>query len=146
MTAWQSILCGEIQKNVEYRETKFEMYDEGRGVVMKWAINKKIENERAGFDPMDCNVTGSNQEDWWIAEWPTPEELQPTTDLDYAGKGKGDGEGKGKGEGMQFGGKGRMNPMQMMMAAINANKGGGKGFNNKNNYNNSNKGGIKGGK
>ena len=45
---------------------------------------------------------------------------------------------------MQFGGKGTMNPIQMMMAAINAAKGGGKGLNS-NNYNNDNnsQGGIK---
>ena len=43
---------------------------------------------------------------------------------------------------MQFSGKGGMTPMQTMMAAINATTGGGKGFNN---YNNDNKGGIKGG-
>ena len=40
------------------------MYDEARGVVMKWAINTKIENERAGLDPMDCNLaSGSRPEE-----------------------------------------------------------------------------------
>ena len=112
---------------------------------MKWAISKKTENERAGFDPMDCNfAVGNRQDNWWSAEWPTPEEsAQPTVDLDFAGAGKGDGKGKGKGKGMQFGGKRVMNPTRMMMVAINVMKRGGKGFNNNNNYNN--KGGFKGG-
>ena len=61
-----------------------------------------------------------------------------TVDLDFAGK------SKGKGKGMQFGGKGSMSPMQMVMAAINAMKGGGKGFNN-NSSNNNTKGGFEGG-
>ena len=65
---------------------------------------------------------------------------QPIVGLDFAGGGKRDGKGKG----MQFGGKGRMSPMQIIMAAINAVKGGGDGFNS-NNCNNS-KGGIIGGK
>ena len=53
ITALRMMLCGEIQKSVEYREKEFKTYDELRSVVMKWAINRKIENERAGHDPMD---------------------------------------------------------------------------------------------
>ena len=85
MTALQAILCEKVQKNVEHREREFKTYDELRGVSMKWAINKKIENECAGFDPMDCNLTGSKQqEDWWNAEWPTPgDSAQPNIDVDY---------------------------------------------------------------
>ena len=49
------MLCGEIQKSVEYREKEFKTYEELRAVVMKWAINRKIENERSQHDPMDCN-------------------------------------------------------------------------------------------
>ena len=96
---------------------------------MKFATNKEIENQKAGFDPMICNLAGGKrEEDWWNAEWPTLEEsAQPTTDLDFAGKGKADAKGKGKGNTMQLGGKGVLNPMQMMMAAISAMKGGGTG-------------------
>ena len=147
MTALQSILCGEIQKNVEHREKEFKTYEDLRGVVMRWAINRETENERAGLDPMDCNLAGGDrQEDWLNAEWPTAEESeQPTTDLNFVEKGNGDAKGTGKCTGMLFGGEGEMSPMQMMMAAINATKGGGKGFNNNSHYNN-NKEGIKGGK
>ena len=61
-----------------------------------------------------------------------------TVDLDFAGK------GEGKGKASQFGGNGVMNPMQMTMAAINAMKGGGKGYSNANSG--ITKEGIKGGK
>ena len=107
MTTNQAILCGELKKNVEHREKEFKAYDELRSVVMKWAITKKIEKERAGFDPMDCNLAGGNrqEDEWWNAEWPTiGEASQPEIDIDYAGKGKGDGKGKGKDKGMQLGG------------------------------------------
>ena len=53
ITALQAILCGEIHQNSERREKEFKTYDEMRSVVMRFAISKKIENERAGFDPMD---------------------------------------------------------------------------------------------
>ena len=59
MTALRGMLCGEIQKSVEHREKEFKTYDEFRAVVMKWAINRKIENERAFHDPMDCNQAQS---------------------------------------------------------------------------------------
>ena len=42
-----------MQKDVEHREKKFKTYDEVRSVVTKWAINKRIENQRASLDPMD---------------------------------------------------------------------------------------------
>ena len=103
---------------------------------------QEVENERAGFDAMDCNLAGGNgqEEDWWNAEWPTSwESTHPEIDGDHAGKGTGDGKGKGKGKGMHFGGKGMMSPMQMMITTINAMKGGGTRFNN------NSKGGIKGG-
>ena len=35
MTAIQALLCGEIQKHIEYREQYFRTYDELRSVVMK---------------------------------------------------------------------------------------------------------------
>ena len=50
MTAIQGILCGEIQKHIEYREQDFKTYDELRSIVMKWAINKKIERDRFKYD------------------------------------------------------------------------------------------------
>ena len=54
MKALHAILCGEIQKNVEYREKEFRTYEELRSTVVKWAINKKIERERSTRgDPMD---------------------------------------------------------------------------------------------
>ena len=81
---------------------------------MKWAINRKVENERAGFDLIDCNLAGSNPQD---LEWPTAEEsVQPNIDIDFAGKGNGDGKGKENGKGMQASGKGEMNPLQIMVA------------------------------
>ena len=112
---------------------------------MKLAINRKVENERAGFDAMDCNLTcGTRQEDWWNAGWPTPQEsAQDSIDFEFAVKRNGHGKGKGPGNGMQFGVEGVRRPMQTMMAAISAMKGGATGLNNK--CNNPN-GGIKGGK
>ena len=98
MTALQRILCGEIQKNVEYREKEFRTYEELRSTVMKWAINKKIEKERfTRGDHMDTNqAEGQPAGDdwtWWDQEWPSEEmEEQKTDDIDYAnpkGKGKG---------------------------------------------------------
>ena len=53
MTALKMILCGEIAKSVEYREKEFKTYEELRAVVMKWAINQKIQNESTHNDPMD---------------------------------------------------------------------------------------------
>ena len=54
MTALRMMLCGEIQKSVEYREKEFKTYEELRAVVVKWAISRKIENERSTQgDPMD---------------------------------------------------------------------------------------------
>ena len=65
MTALQGILCGEIQRNVEYRQKEFRTYEELRSTVMRWAINKKI-------------------------EWPNEEIEDQTEDIDYASpKGKG---------------------------------------------------------
>ena len=74
MTALRMMLCGEIQKSVEYREKEFKTYDELRAVVMKWAVNRKIENERANHDPMDCNHAQDQQ--WPDSSW---ENWQETT-------------------------------------------------------------------
>ena len=81
MTALHGILCGEIQKNVEYREKEFSTYDELRSTVMRWAINKKIEKERhTRGDPMDTNQAEDayTAEEWvqWESndcQWPTEE-------------------------------------------------------------------------
>jgi len=67
MTALQGILCGQIQKNVEYCEKDFKTYEELRSTVMKWAINKNIERDRSTRgDPMDSNRAEeqSLNEDW----------------------------------------------------------------------------------
>ena len=63
ITALQSMLCGEILKSVEYREEQFNMYEELRATVKKWAINKNVEKERTNKgDPMDCSEVDKNQE------------------------------------------------------------------------------------
>ena len=141
MTALKMMLCGEIQKSVEYREKEFRTYEELRSVVMKWAINQKIQNERTQHDPMDCSHVPwnsaipqewGNPEDWKSAAdaaWgpSTPEQnAESPIDVDYAqskGKGKGDWNPQGgKGQGKQ------QNSMQYyMMMAMKAMKGGGKG-------------------
>ena len=135
MIALRMMLCGEIQKSVEYREKEFKTYEELRAVVMKWAINRKIENERAQHDPMDCNhAQGPEYSDpnwnWTQGDWPsgaqegTPEgSPQDVNYMNHKGKGGGKGDSKG--------GKGpsNYNPLQyhfqMMMKAM---KGGGKGY------------------
>ena len=38
-TALRMMLCGEIQKSVEYSEKEFKTYEELRAVVIKWAIS-----------------------------------------------------------------------------------------------------------
>ena len=131
MTALRMMLCGEIQKSVEHREKEFKTYDELRAVVTKWAVNRKIENERANHDPMDCNPVQDNQwpdstwEDWQGYTQSTPTEQSPQ-DVDYM-----NANSKGKGKGDSKGGKGpsNQNPAQyyfhMMMKAM---KGGGKGY------------------
>ena len=55
MTALRGMLCGEVQKSVEHCEKELKTYDERLAAVMKRAINRKIEDERALHDPMDCN-------------------------------------------------------------------------------------------
>ena len=72
MTAIQGILCGEIQKRMDYREKEFLLYVELRNTVMKWAIKKESEKERNGKgDPMDCDEAGEEgwpiwyEEDWY---------------------------------------------------------------------------------
>ena len=73
MTALKMMLRGKIKKSVEHRDKEFKTYDELRAVEKKWAVNRKIENERSLHDPMDCNhvptITGWDpawgaQEDW----------------------------------------------------------------------------------
>ena len=100
MIALRMMLCGEIQKSVEYREKEFKTYEELRAVVMKWAINRKIENERSLHDPMDCNqaqVPESPDNSWFPQnEWPmgphegTQEGSPQDVNYMYA-KGKGGG-------------------------------------------------------
>ena len=111
MTALKMMLCGEIQKSVEHREKEFKTYDELRAVVMKWAINRKIENERSTHEPMDCNQAQN-----WDPAWGTPEEWnwgsnqeekqEPPTDVDYMNNNqKGKGKGDWKSGGFSGGGK-----------------------------------------
>ena len=66
MTALQ--FSAEKSKRTSSTERDFKTYNELRSVVMKWAINKNIGNERAGFDPMDLNLArGYQQKAWWKA-------------------------------------------------------------------------------
>ena len=134
MTSLKMMLCGEIQKSVEHREKEFKTYDELRAVVMKWAINRKIENERSTHEPLDCNPIN------WDPNWGAPEEwnwgtqtqeetnTQQPTDLNYVNSGKGKGDGKSGG--YSGGGKGTQAYnaaqyfFQMMMKSM---KGGTKG-------------------
>ena len=69
MTALRMMLCGEIQKSVEHREKEVKTYEELRAVVMKWAINRNIENETSVHDPMDCNQ--AQGADWVDPSWNT---------------------------------------------------------------------------
>ena len=119
MTALKMMRCGEIQKSVEHREKEFRTYEELRSVVMKWAVNRKMQNERPQHDPMDCSHVPWNpavnsdwgaQDDWKSAldaAWGPSTQggtIDSPTDVDYAhakGKGKGEGYSGGKGQGKQ---------------------------------------------
>ena len=132
MTALQSILCGEIKKQVEYREVEFKSYDELRSMVMKWAVNKRIEKDRSKNDPMDTDQIdgmqswwpvdevqpwqpGGMQSDcgWWPQQQQQQQQQQPESkdEINYLGKGQPYDNSKGKG-------KGHYNPLQMMMTAM----------------------------
>ena len=132
MTALKMILCGEIAKSVEHREKEFKTYEELRAVVMTWAINQKIQNDRTQNDPMDLShvpwdsmtANWGTQEEWGLNNQPpnnSPTTETPT-DLNYMkakGGGKGDSKG-GKGPGNA------LNPAQYyMMMAMKAMKAGG---------------------
>ena len=52
MTALKCILVGDIKKHIELREEELKTYDEMRSIIMKWAVNKKIEKDK-GHAPMD---------------------------------------------------------------------------------------------
>ena len=54
MTSLKRLLCGDIKKHVELQE-EFKSYEELRTTIMRWATNKKLENDRQKSDPMDCN-------------------------------------------------------------------------------------------
>ena len=128
MTAIQGILCGEIQKNVEYREKDFKTYEELRSTVMKWAINKKTERDRSTRgEPMDTNQAeeqSSCNGDWIWSDQKVQSGAESSYEIDYAG-GTGKGpchncnqmghqawecsmpkKGKGKGKGWKGEGKG----------------------------------------
>jgi len=139
MTALKMMLCGELQKSVEYREKEVKTYEELRSVVMKWAINQKIQNERTQHDPMDCShvpwhspTEWGSQDDWknaaevaWNSTPPESPNESPT-DVDYANS-----KGKGKGDNYSQGGKGQGEPQNSaqyhMMMAMKAMKGSSKG-------------------
>ena len=133
MTALRMMLCGETQKSVEYREKDFKTYDDLRSVVMKWAINRKIESERADYDPMDCKQTQDcNTPEQW--EWPASnlENSAPTepTDVNYMhSKGKCGSKGGSKG-GKGPGNRYPNSAAYYMAMAMKAMKGGGKAFGN----------------
>ena len=98
---------------------EFRTYEELRPVVMKWAINQKIQNERTQHDPMDCghvpwnpavNSEWGTQDDWKSAPnaaWGPSTQggvNESPIDVDYAnakGKGKEEGYSGGKGLGKQ---------------------------------------------
>ena len=67
MTALRMILRSEIQQAAEHREKKFKAYKELRPVVMKWAIDRKIEDERFIHNSMDCNH--AQGPDWVDPTW-----------------------------------------------------------------------------
>ena len=62
MTALKCILVGDIKKHIELREEDIKTYEELRSIVMKWAVNKKIEKDK-GHAPMDIGaVQGEGEE------------------------------------------------------------------------------------
>ncbi len=52
MTALKCILVGYIKKHIELREEDIKTYEEMRAIIMKWAVNEKIEKDK-GHAPMD---------------------------------------------------------------------------------------------
>ena len=55
MTAIKCLLVGEIKRHVNLREEEIETYQELRNIVMKYAVNRRIEKER-GNDPMEVDA------------------------------------------------------------------------------------------
>ena len=66
-TAFRMMFCGEIQKPVDHREKEFNACKQSRAVVMEWAFNRKIEDERSLRDPMDCHH--GQGPDWVAPIW-----------------------------------------------------------------------------
>ena len=46
MTALKCLLVGELKRQVELRDEELSNYEDFRNVIMKYAVNKKIEKER----------------------------------------------------------------------------------------------------
>ena len=49
MTAIKSLLVGEIKRHVTLREDELETYQQLRNVVMKYAVNRRIEKEKGNI-------------------------------------------------------------------------------------------------
>ena len=58
MTAIKRMLCGDIKKQIEYRDEDFKSYEDLRSTIMRWAITKKIEKDRKSHDAMDVDGSG----------------------------------------------------------------------------------------
>ena len=118
MTALKCILVGDIKKHIELREEEIKNYDEMRSIIMKWAVNKKIEKDK-GHAPMDIGKVEEalekevrfslpNQEMWegvnGYSQWETFEDGDWVMETSWADEGQGDvsmvskGDGKGKGK------------------------------------------------
>ena len=69
MTAIKCLLVGEIKRHVTLREDELETYQQLRDVVMKYAVNRRIEKER-GNTAMEVDAamdTGDTDTPWGSA-------------------------------------------------------------------------------
>ena len=115
MAALRQLLVGDIKRHVELREDELRVYTDLRQCVMKWALMKKIEQERKGQDNMDTTPVENDKQEgsmswnpgkgpdmgpdsWygWYGGWYDGGENYG--DINFTGKaGMQDGKGKGKG-------------------------------------------------
>ena len=101
MTVLKCILVGDIKKHIELREEDIKTYDELRAIIMKWAVNKKIEKDK-GHAPMDIgavqdegNWGTGDDDDWdrmtgpdWEGDWTLGQYSQEGGwDVNVVGKG-----------------------------------------------------------
>ena len=74
ITLMKEILCGDIKKHIELQCQDVRTYDTLRGIIMKWAVAKRIEKDRVkdmDIGSIDANAQGGQQSQgaWSWNDW-----------------------------------------------------------------------------